>query len=240
MIVAKTKLTSKSTKMLHDSLVYDCDWRLGGTGMSLVTKWSLSGLIFQQKELVAACGPSVNGKTKQSKFNVFSHPQVFWLQGLWRRLMKTLGQRSTWTAPSWRRRRGRRFFRNWPKCVLHLLKMNTVWWRPGVTFRLLCLCPAGRGDRDTEAGLVLQREAARRPQTETGRQSSERIQKQLQPRLAWRADLRGVSLHWIKKVGVCMCGCATEQIARPVFSQHRWSLENTTAHVRRHRRCSPI
>lgn len=50
--------------------------------MSLVTKWSLSGLIFQQKELAAACGPSVNGETKQSKLNVFSHPQVFWLQGL--------------------------------------------------------------------------------------------------------------------------------------------------------------
>lgn len=191
-MVAKTKLTSKSTKMLDDSVVHwsITDWRLGGTGMSVVTKWFLSGL----KELAAAGGPSVNGETKQSKFNVFSHPQVFWLQGLWRRLMKTLGQRSTWTAPSWRRRRGRRFFRNWLKCVSHLLEMNTVWWRPSVTLRLLCLCPAGRGDRDAEAGLVLQREAARRPQAETWHQSSERIQNQLQPRLAWHADLRGVSL----------------------------------------------
>lgn len=56
------------------------DWEALGCHWS--GKWPLSGLIFQQKELVAACGPSVNGETKQSKLNVFSHPQVFWLQGL--------------------------------------------------------------------------------------------------------------------------------------------------------------
>ncbi len=36
-----------------------------------------------------------------------------------------------------------------------------------------CVCPAGRGNQHAEAGFVVQREAARRPQTETGHHSSE-------------------------------------------------------------------
>lgn len=55
--------------------------------------------------------------------------------------------------------------------------------------------PAGRGDQHIEAGLVLQREAACRSQTETGHHTSERAQKQLQQRLARHADLHGVSLQ---------------------------------------------
>lgn len=54
-------------------------------------------------------------------------------------------------------------------------------------------CLAGRGDQHTEAGSVVQGEAAGRAQTETGRQSSERVQEQPEQRLARHADLHGVS-----------------------------------------------
>lgn len=62
-----------------------------------------------------------------------------------------------------------------------------------------CACPAGRGDRHTEAGFVFQREAACGAQTETGHHSSERAQNQLQQRLARHAELSSVSYS------VCVC-----------------------------------
>lgn len=80
------------------------------------------------------------------------------------------------------------------------ISLALEWWlfylglwshfRSSVSF---CACPAGRGDRHTEAGFVFQREAACGAQTETGHHSSERAQNQLQQRLARHAELSSVS-----------------------------------------------
>lgn len=83
------------------------------------------------------------------------------------------------------------------------------------------ICAAGRGDQHAEAGFVVQREAARRPQAETGHRSSERAQEQLQQRLARHADLCGVSL---KCARVCVC-C--------FIHQHRCPFHASFSHTHR-------
>lgn len=57
----------------------------------------------------------------------------------------------------------------------------------------VCAWPAGRRDQHTEAGLAVQGEAARGAQAEAGCHSSQRVQEQLQQRLARHAELYGVS-----------------------------------------------